>query len=122
MGYSPRERLGLIMLILVVIGLFLTERLIDSAGCERTENAVESYPTQNTPADSSKGKWMSRGERSEAYRRSDSIKDKRKAAHKDSLKSKSKQVRRSRKKGGSNSGKSSPQSSPQRRSLRDERL
>ncbi len=143
-GYSPRERLGLIMLILVVVALFLTERLIDSAGCERTDNkrveaqekgslqgSENNYVIDSLNSDSaapetesadgattSRGTWMSGKDRSEAHRRSDSIRDK----NKEERTYKTKEEKTHRKKSRKTTKKSKPSSPAPQRSLRDERL
>ncbi|MDE6271423.1 MAG: hypothetical protein K2M31_00245 [Muribaculaceae bacterium] len=118
-GYSPRERFGLIVLILVVIGLFLTERLIDSAGCERVDDQRET-PEQRAAAKSdSTSEWMSRKDRSEAHRRSDSIRNLKKSpGYRNDDGKKKRMSGKSRKR----DKKSSPKSAPVQRSLRDERL
>ena len=124
-GYTPRERLGLIMLALVVASLFLIERILDSSSCRRQEEiqGIQSMDSNEVaPLDTSDAIWIRKSDRSEAHKKSDSIRDARKSLYKDSLRFHSK---RGNKKGKSkSSGKNGRrQSAPApKRSLRDEKL
>lgn len=128
-GYSPRERNGMIVLASLVVLCFCIEPLARVAGCTRVEDApppsgvgaegMSIVKTDSSAEDSAVPygevrKNIRREERSEAHHRSDSIRDARKKARKDSARA----ARKHRK-----SGKSGRQkAAPVRRSLRDERL
>lgn len=128
-GYSPRERNGMIVLACLVVLCFCIEPLARVAGCTRVEDATaasgigaEGVPIvkKDSAAEDSAATYggvrknISREERSEARHRSDSIRDARKKARKDSAR----MARKHRKSGNSTRQKAAPQ----RRSLRDERL
>lgn len=124
-GYTPRERLGLIMLALVVASLFLIERILDSSSCRRQEEtqAVKTLPATDFQSDDSpETHWMRKSDRSEARHESDSIRDARKRASRDSSRYDSKpRKKKGNAKSSGNKGGNRPAPAPVR-SLRDERL
>lgn len=127
-GFSPRERLGLISLAIVVAAIFLMEKVVDLSGCQRAEpprsaKEVETPPPQSTAQpgvgsedsdnSSSVSGWIKRSERSEARLQSDSIRNQnRKKGGKSGV----------RKKSGNKDKSNSRNNSPNRRSFRDEEI
>lgn len=118
----------MIVLACLVVLCFCIEPLARVAGCTRVENAIPPsgvgaegisiVKTDSSAQDSAAPyggvrKNIRREERSESHHRSDSIRDARKKARKDSARA----ARKHRK-----AGRTRQKSAPQRRSLRDERL
>lgn len=116
--------MGLIVLGCIVAACFCIEPIAQMSGCGRTSDVVDSeasqaakFPEGEVQSAEESG-WVSRDDRSDSHKRSDSIRDVKKRGHRNSksAKSGSKSRKRSKK---SSDKRSAP---PSRRSLRDEKL
>lgn len=135
--FTPRERLGLIILAIIVAGCFFIESLVDLAGCKRVGGKEEvDMPAGGkvTTSDSvnalgtGKSEWLPREERSKNRQRSDSVRQ----VERDSARSyrrsdgssyRSKNSHGAKKSSSGKSKKKDKSGSPSgQRSLRDEKL